>query len=134
MPDKKESEITQYFEQYWRYCLALRNWLVAFGVGLCMLVMSDRVSLPGYISDSTKKAIVALAFIGVLLQIILVFLNKVIHWYVYSGTECPKFQETKRYRFSDRLSECFWLDIGVDVLTIAIYLWAGYLLWKCMFI
>lgn len=45
------------------------------------------------------------------------FINKVIHWYIYCGSENEEFTNTRLYKVSDYLSERFWIDILADVIT-----------------
>ena len=71
-PDRQtSSEAKAYFEQYWRYCSALRNWFVAYGIGGCVLFISDKAKIFQDLSAFTK-AIVVIAFLfGVVAQILL---------------------------------------------------------------
>jgi hypothetical protein len=37
-------DVKEYFEVYWSHCSALRNWFVVFGVGGCILFVSDKAA------------------------------------------------------------------------------------------
>lgn len=79
--EKTESLNTQdYFERYWRYCSSLRNWFVAYGIGGCVLFISDNAQIFQKLSINTKVTVVISFIIGVAAQLILAFINKWIHW------------------------------------------------------
>lgn len=114
-PERSGNKI--YFEQYWRYCSSLRNWFVAYGIGGCVLFLSDKARMFGQVSPKSKVVILIAFIIGVVSQIVLAFINKIIHWYIYWGSEDEEFAKTWRYKVSGYLSECFWIDILADVIT-----------------
>lgn len=121
------------FEQYWRYCSALRNWFVAYGIGGCVLFISDKAKIFQELSVKTK-AIVVIAFLsGVVVQIILAGLNKWIHWYMYWGRENKDFSITRRYKFSEKLSSCFMVDLVIDFITFSAFTIATVTLIKALF-
>ncbi|MHC4458062.1 MAG: hypothetical protein ACYS0I_13445 [Planctomycetota bacterium] len=109
----------EYFDVYWRYSTALRNWFVLFGVGGCILFISDKAEMFKEVCQQTKRLIIGSFIAGVALQIFLVFMNKVTHWCVYYGkVENKDFRETRRYKFFHRLSNWFIIDFLIDVLTV----------------
>ncbi|MBW8042467.1 MAG: hypothetical protein FVQ85_21075 [Planctomycetes bacterium] len=108
----------EYFEVYWSYCSALRNWFVVFGVGGCILFVSDKAAIFKEFNKPIKIAIVISFISGVALQILLAMLNKWIHWYIYWGEENQDFQESRLYQIAERVSTWFWIDVSIDLLTI----------------
>ena len=112
-------EAKGYFEQYWKHASLLRNWFVAYGIGALALVIHNNASF--FENTKSKKLFVGLILFGISLQIILTFINKIIHWYIYCGKNLAEFQETKRYEISDKISEYFGIDIAADILTIVSY-------------
>lgn len=106
-----------YFEQYWRYCSSLRNWFVAYGIGGCILFLSDKAALFQKMALKQKRAVVIAFFIGVIAQVLLAGLNKCIHWNIYWGKEDQGFSKTWRYKFSIFLSTKFCIDVVVDLIT-----------------
>ena len=128
MGNETKNEPKEFFEQYWRYCSAMRNWLVAFGIGLCVVVISDRASFAASMTSCTKRIVIIGACVGLIVQIALVFLNKIIHWYMYWGIEHEGFRNTVRYCWSDKISDKFWIDIMADVITVVLYSCSGIIL------
>lgn len=120
-------EAKEYFEQYWRYCAAVRNWLVAFGVGSCVLLISEKAGIFKEVCEQEKIDIVLWLLVGVIAQILLAILNKYIHWCVYWGMENEKFGKSWCYKIAEKMSRCFWIDVLADVLTIIAYTVA---IWK----
>jgi len=123
MEKKKESKqvsfgAKEYFEVYWNYCSALRNWFVVFGVGGCILFVSDKAVIFKECNKPIKIAIVISFISGVVLQILLAMLNKWIHWYIYWGEENQDFQESLIYQIAECVSTWFWIDVLIDLLTI----------------
>lgn len=110
-----------YFEQYWRYCSSLRNWFVAYGIGGCILFLSDKAKVFQGLTNTKRTIIVIFFLVGVIAQIVLAFFNKWIHWYIYWGKEKIEFQETKRYKVANYLSSIFEIDVAVDMITFATF-------------
>jgi hypothetical protein len=54
--------------------------------------------------------------------------NKIANWYVYMASVDETFRQTLRYRVAERLVEQFWIDIVLDIVTIAAFGWAGCLM------
>ena len=55
---QESSNAKDYFEQYWRYCSSLRNWFVAYGIGGCILFLSDKSELFQKMAFKQKRAVV----------------------------------------------------------------------------
>ena len=106
-----------YFEQYWRYCSSLRNWFVAYGIGGCILFLSDKAELFQKMALRQKRAVVIAFFIGVIAQALLAGLNKCIHWNIYWDKEEQGFRQKLRYKVSCFISTQFWIDMSVDLIT-----------------
>jgi len=122
---RKESLGTKdYFEQYWRYCSALRNWFVIYGIGGCILFITDKAKIFQDIPFIFKSLVILLLFGGVAVQIILAFINKCIHWCVYWGDESESFGKSWLYRMAKRVSSWFWIDVAIDLITFAAFVYA----------
>ncbi len=115
---------TGYFEQYWRYCSSLRNWFVAYGIGGCVLFVSDKAELFQQMKLERKRIVVIAFLVGVIAQVLLAGLNKCIHWYIYWGKEQKSFCRTWQYKASDWISTQFWIDIVADLITFGAFGWA----------
>ena len=112
--EKKQTE--GYFEQYWRYASALRNWFVAYGIGGAILFIS-KGDLFTKFPPGTKKIIVSAFLLGVLVQVLLAFWNKMGQWCIYRGEDDPSYRNRKIYKFWDKATEWFWMDVSSDIVT-----------------
>ncbi|NVL89546.1 MAG: hypothetical protein HWN69_00930 [Desulfobacterales bacterium] len=112
-------EVRGYFDQYWKHSSVLRNWFVAYGIGALALAIYNKGIF--FSNPEDKKVFVSLIVWGISLQVLLTFLNKVIHWFVYYGKNLIEFQTTWRYKISYKISKCFIIDIIVDFCTMILY-------------
>lgn len=114
----ERQDVLGYFDQYWRHASVLRNWFVAYGIGALTLVVSQIDFWKAFVN---KEIFIGCIFIGIFLQVSLTFLNKVVHWFVYQGSNQKAFQTKKRYKWSIKIMEFFWIDILFDLLTVVSY-------------
>jgi hypothetical protein len=120
--------MSHFFDTYKDHSSTLRTWLVAYGVGAPAVILSNS-SLWQRVHDSHLSRYVGVCFLlGVSLQVALAALNKTIMWALYFGEDNPIFRKKRRYRIADTLSEMFWLDFALDLLTIALFSRATYVL------
>lgn len=122
MLDKVKKTDGGFFEGYASFAGVLRTWLIAYGIGgPVLLVTNEKVSEK--LSASGLSLDIALLFlIGVGLQVIVALLYKGAMWYLYIGEEVSKkIQKTKCYRISSWLSEAFWLEMMFDLGSIVLF-------------
>jgi len=120
--DQRRAEVNDFFEQYWRHASALRNWLVAFGVGGCMLLLTDKTDVFALSPLWLKILVLFFLMLGTMIQIVLALINKYLHWHLYYGTEETGHQNTKSYKISLKLSKKVWIDQVTDIITMVCYL------------
>ena len=82
-------------------------------------MLTDKATIFEQIGKKEKSLVLIFFVVGVVSQIVLAFINKVIHWYIYWGSEDEEFVKKLRYKVSDYLSECFWIDVVTDLITFA---------------
>lgn len=77
----------EYFGTYAEHTRVLRTWLVAYGVGGPVLILTnDKILLK--VSGAPDASSIALLFgVGVAAQVLIAFINKVALWGVYYGEE-----------------------------------------------
>jgi len=117
--NNSREEAKEYFDQYWQHASVLRNWFVAYGIGALVLVVHDNGSF--FITSSHRHLFVLCIAYGIALQIVLTFVNKLVHWFAYYGSHHEHFTRTKRYKCSYQISEWFYFDIAFDIFTILFY-------------
>lgn len=116
------------FKAYFEYNRVLRTWFVAFGVGgPALFLVNDEVAKR--LSQARDLHLVVVLFLlGALAQVLGALLNKVANWYVYLGSADEDFQKTCRYHIADCLIDQFWIDVVLDVGTIATFGCAAWLM------
>lgn len=130
---RESSTAKEHFDVYWRYCSSLRNWFVAFGVGGCILFISDKAKIFQEVSQPIKVTIVVFFIVGVIVQIVLALINKWTQWHVYWGEENVDFQKTYRYKIFYKISNWFWIDMLADVVTVVAFAIATVNVFKVLF-
>lgn len=115
-----------FYQAYSDHAKILRTWLVAYGIGApVLLVTNERIAAS--LSVSRRAREIALCFlVGVALQVILATVNKATMWMLYRGEGSEEFRGRMRYRVSDWLSEQFWIDFVADVLAMALFAYATF--------
>ena len=124
--DDEEDSSADLFKAYESYSQTLRTWLVAYGVGGPVLLLTND-KLWALIGKSCWAQALAEAFLaGVALQVVLAALNKSVMWGSYYGEIDRDFRTTYRYRSAIWLAKQFWIDFLVDTISIALFGWATY--------
>ena len=103
-----------FFANYSEYSKTLRAWLVAYGIGgPVLLLTNDSLSTALKISPY-RSWIVDLFLVGVALQVVLAFVNKWCSWHMYVGEFDSSFQRQRSYKFWSWLNERSWIDLAID--------------------
>ena len=117
----------EYLATYAEHSKVLRTWLVAYGIGApVLLVTNDTISKA--IKASGDGKIIAGCFLsGVALQIFLATLNKASMWGIYYGEENQSFKTSIRYKLTFWFSENYCIDFVADIATLVVF---GIATWK----
>lgn len=118
--------MSENLDKYSEYNKILRSWFVAFGVGGPAIFLVNEEVRNKLIDTGNMQCVVILFLLGATVQIAIAFINKVINWYVHQGKE-GEFAKTRRYRWSETITNWFWLDIAADVMTFSAF---GLAVWK----
>ena len=114
------------YKVYQSYGNALRTWLVAYGIGGPVLMLTND-SVRARIAASGSSRSIALCFlIGVAVQVAITAANKTIMWAQYFSTIHPPALKMKRYRLAAWLAEQLWIDITLDCVSIGLFVVATY--------
>jgi hypothetical protein len=116
-----DSKSEQYLGAYGEHSKVLRTWLVAYGIGApVLLVTNDAISK--VIKASGDGKLIAIFFLsGVALQVVLSALNKASMWGLYYGEENPSLKTHGLYKLAFGFSERFWIDFLVDIATLILF-------------
>ncbi len=115
-----------FYEPYSNFSTRMRNWLAAYGIGAPVLFVSQSEISNALTTSGSGKFVIVLFLIGVLIQVIAAFIYKSAMWYLYIGEHDKKFKNTKRYRYSDTISEIYWPEVVFDLGTITLFSIATY--------
>jgi hypothetical protein len=121
MPEASEQS---YFDAYMEYNKALRNWLVGFGIGGPVLVLSNAEILRTVLRCGNKNVIFWSFSIGLFLQIVISFINKYVNWHSYNN-----FKSGEEHFLAGKI----WIDFIFDVASIICFLKAAVLFGACVF-
>ena len=114
MAQRRDEEST-HFANYAEYSKTLRAWLVAYGIGGPVLLLTNK-DAPTKISESPHLSLIISLFVaGVALQIFLSFINKWAAWQMYKGACIDGHQTTRTYRAWDWINSQSWIDFLIDL-------------------
>jgi hypothetical protein len=110
-----------YLASYEEHSRTLRTWLVAYGAGVPLLLLSNEKLWQKLAEAGRAPAILKLFLFGIAVQTGLAALNKLIMWTLYYGELKPEYKRLRRFRFAEWLSDQIWIDFSVDVLTVLVF-------------
>ena len=124
MAEKIESQADQYFNVYAELSKTLRTWLVAYGIGAPIVLLTN-ASFSTVIRKAGDSKYIAGAFLlGVAAQVALAAINKISMWALYYGETQPAYKMTRRFKFAHLVSETFAIDFLLDIGAIVAFTWA----------
>ena len=115
-------------KSYLEYNRVLRTWFVAFGVGGPALFLVNEDVARRLAAEGELNLVASLFLAGAALQVIGAFINKVANWFVYESTHDAERADNWVTRLSASLIDMFWIDVVIDVTTIAAFGWAAWLM------
>jgi hypothetical protein len=118
-PDPRASE--EFFKVYEEYSKTLRTWLVAYGIGVPVLLLNNAALFTAFANAPSAATTGALFLIGVALQVLLALVNKTAMWGCFYKARFPAKATGKRFRLADWVSEQFWIDFIVDFVTLIVF-------------
>ncbi len=104
----------------------LRSWLVAYGIGLPVLVLT-RPEVADAIRASQKSGLITFLFLsGVALQVFNAFYIKWLSWFRSELLYDHENSKKKFYLLADKLHKFVWTDLIIDIWTLIAYSWGTY--------
>ena len=111
----------EYYRVYEHYAHLLRTWLVAYGIGGPVILLTRPEIWMKNISPGYAKFVGVLFLVGVVLQVLLALINKTVAWICYYGGTKETCKPKWWYKCAYRVSEMFLIDFIVDLLTIVLF-------------
>jgi hypothetical protein len=106
---------------YQEYNKSLRTWLVAFGIGGPVMLLTREAMLTKLATEGVLKSVSLYFLIGVATQVLIAFINKVECWYCYYAHVDTSYAKTRRGQFMLWLDDQFWIDVFCDVVSIVLF-------------
>jgi hypothetical protein len=130
VPSKSESEDSiGYFTAYSEYNRILRMWLVGFGIGGILTLISNE-KIHQFLDKHELITSANYFAAGISFQVLIVLVNKVHLWCNYyakeKGSKSKTIKKELQWFFDEMnlISEKFWIDILFDIVTILFYIFA----------
>jgi hypothetical protein len=115
-----------YYAVYEEHARTLRTWLVAYGIGGPVLILSQEAVWIQITKTGSLPLVAKLFLAGVVLQVVLAAVNKSAMWALYCGEVDLEYAKTKRYKFGSWLSERYVIDLALDLSSMVLFAWATY--------
>lgn len=116
-----------HYSAYEKHAKILRTWLVAYGIGAPVLMVTQESMWKRLASSGDLRITAVLFLAGVALQVALAALNKSVMWACYFGELNPEFKLTRRYRVAEWLAERYSIDFFCDLFSILFFTAATFL-------
>jgi hypothetical protein len=111
-----------YYESYVHYARILRAWLVAYGVGVPVLLVSQRFIAEAIIRKGNGSLITWLFLAGVAVQIIEIFIYKYSQEYLYHDETGAELKNTRRLALAEWFSNAIWFEMLLDLISMALFI------------
>jgi hypothetical protein len=118
--DEKELE-----EAHKYYARTLRTWLIFYGIGGPVLLLSNKELAIRFEHSPDAWRIVYAFLIGLGLQLLVVLAFKTALWYLTYGERYAEFRTSRRYKFSLWLTDAYWLELLLDIISCLVFGWAS---------
>jgi hypothetical protein len=127
MANTHKTDNSSFYESYAHFSRTLRAWLVAYGVGVPVLLVSQEFIAKAIIRANTGGLITWLFLTGVAIQVLAALLYKYSMAYLYNSEENSELNDTWRVQAAVWLSRAIWLEALFDVTAIGLFVWGTFL-------
>lgn len=118
---------SSFYEPYAHFSRTLRAWLVAYGVGVPVLLVSQESIARAIIKAGTGSLITWLFLTGVAIQVLAALLYKYSMAYLYNSEGNSESSDTWRVQVAVWLSETIWLEALFDITSITLLVWGTFM-------
>lgn len=134
MCEEGEDCMSDNLEKYTEYNKHLRTWLLAFGIGaIVLLVTTEELAQP--LKQAQSFGLVAMLLLtGAILQILIAFINKTSNWYQFDlQNHASKSRLIRRWQASWAwIGNHYWIDFVIDVASLLAYVIAITNMWRIL--
>jgi len=129
-PPPEAAHKTEFLQAYGQFSSTLRQWLGAYAAGMFGFLALNDARWKALIASGQIRYIGVLLLIGIASQLLAIFLYKTsnsIGWLVADGQKKPA---GVIYRVCRAITGSIWFDVVTDVISIAAFLRATYLIFN----
>jgi hypothetical protein len=119
--DEAEDSSAELYAAYEEHSKTLRTWLVAYGVGAPVLLLTNDSIWKALAGSGTAPEIGTMFLIGAALQVSLAAINKAAMWVSYYGEIEPGYRTKTRYRLAHWVAQQFWIDLLIDLASMILF-------------
>lgn len=121
-----------HFANYAEYSKTFRSWMVAYGIGGPILLLTNKDAPQALAKSPQLLTIVTLFVLGVGLQIVLALINKWAAWHMYRGAyalhqyvhddpDGDEHHSTRTYAVWRWINKQSWIDFLIDIGALATF-------------
>lgn len=120
----KETEVDSdyYYDSYKEFSWKFRLWVVAFGVSVPAVVLTNEKLLDRIRESSWGIAAIVLCFAGVIIQVLLTWVYKTSMWFGHQHLNKYIKKRNKHLRLSSRITHNYCIEFSVDLATLILFL------------
>ena len=108
-------QAAEFYKAYEDYSRTLRTWLVAYGIGGPVLMLTNDRVARSLLESGHARFIAALFLAGVVLQVALAAVNKTAMWILYFADDDEELAGKWWCRAAQWLSRQLWIDLLLDL-------------------
>jgi hypothetical protein len=123
---EKENE-SGFYEPYVHFARLLRTWLVGYGIGVPVILLSQQDVSRKVLESGEGQTITLLFLSGVCVQVFAAFIYKYAMGYIYAKEIGLIDKESIRFHLAAFISEAYWLEILFDIVTVISFVCATYI-------
>src|SRR5665811_1643702 len=118
-----------FYEPYVFFARTVRTWFMAYGIGVPVLLFGNAEAWKAMVAKGAAPEVIRLFLIGVALQVLTGIIFKGAMWYQYMEEIGELSRTSKRYRLADGLSNAYWPEAAIEVVTLALF---SYATWRAL--
>lgn len=121
-----------YFESYKAFAWRFRLWLVAYGIGLPVVIVSNKELWAVVKTSCDARFVLWMPLIGLGIQVFVTWVFKTCMWYCdrYAKKVLPA--ESLYYRTALWITDRYYLEMILDFVTLGLYAYSTFVLLKLL--